>query len=84
LKIELPKVSFTKIRVGKDAHEEAVEPWITWHFTEDDQEDVMNHCHVGLERLDAILKELESRRGEMGLVADEEIPFAQPGNAELV
>ena len=72
----------TKIRVAKDAPEEAVEPWITWHFTEDDDEDVMNHCYVGLERLDAILKELEARRAEMGLVADEEIPFAETENGE--
>jgi hypothetical protein len=34
----------TKTRVGKVAPEEAVEPWITWHFTEDDPQDVMNHC----------------------------------------
>jgi hypothetical protein len=67
----------TKIRVAKDAPEETVEPWITWHFTEGDQQDVMNHCYVGLERLDAILKELETRRADMGLVADEEIPFTE-------
>lgn len=71
----------TKIRVGKDAPEEAVEPWITWHFTEDDHEDVVNHCYVGLERLDAILKELETCRAETGLVADEEIPLAEPENS---
>jgi hypothetical protein len=35
-----------------------------------------------LERLDAILKELETRRAEMGLVADEEIPLAGPENNE--
>jgi hypothetical protein len=72
----------TNIRVGKDALEEEVEPWITWHFTEDDHEEVMNHCHGGLERLDAILKELETRRAEIGLVADEEIPLAEPENEE--
>ena len=75
----------TRIRVGKDAPEEQVEPWITWDFTEDDHEDVINHCYVGLERLDAILKELETRRAEMGLVADEEIPLLQePENDEPV
>ena len=67
----------TKIRVGKDNPEEEVEPWITWHFAEDDHEDVMSHCHVGFERLDAILTELETRRAEMGLPPDEEIPLLQ-------
>lgn len=67
----------TKIRVDKDSPEEEVEPWITWHFAEDDHEDVMNHCYAGLERLDAILKELEARRAEMALPADEEMPLLQ-------
>jgi hypothetical protein len=72
----------TKIRVSKDVPEEDVEPWITWHFTEDDPEDVMNHCHVGLERIDTILKELETRRAEMGLIADDEIPLVEPEDGE--
>lgn len=67
----------TKVRVGKDAPEEDVEPWITWHFTENDHEQATKHCYVGLERLDAILKELEARRTQMGLVSDEEIPLVQ-------
>jgi hypothetical protein len=71
----------TKIRVSKDAPEEDVEPWITWHFT-DDPEDVMNHCHVGLERIDTILKELETRRAEIGLIAEDEIPLVEPEDGE--
>ena len=67
----------TKIRVRKDAQEEEVEPWITWHFTEDDREQVTKHCYVGLERLDAILKELEALRAGMGLSPDEELSAAE-------
>ena len=67
----------TKIRVGKDAPEEEVESWITWHFTETDHEQVTKHCYAGLQRLDAILKELETLRAGMGLVPDEEMPLAE-------
>jgi hypothetical protein len=70
----------TRIRVGADAQEEEVVPWITWHFSEKDKEDVMNHCHAGLEKIDAILKELELLRIGMGLPPDEEIP-AEDGEA---
>lgn len=48
----------TRIRVGADAQEEEVVPRITWHFSEMDNEDVMNHCYAGLEKINAILKEL--------------------------
>jgi hypothetical protein len=34
---------------------------------------VTKHCYIGLERMDAILKELEGLRLGMGLSADEEI-----------
>jgi hypothetical protein len=67
----------TRIRVGKDGQDEEVEPWITWHFTEDDREQVTKHCYVGLEKIDAILKELEGLRTEMGLSPDEEISVAE-------
>lgn len=62
------------IRVGADAKQEPVIPWITWHFTEADNEDVMNHCYADLERIDAILRELELLRIGTGLPADEEMP----------
>jgi len=46
------------LKVGKDGPEEPVEPQISWHFAEDDPKDVMNHCYEGLDRIDAMLKEL--------------------------
>jgi hypothetical protein len=67
----------TRVRVGADAPEEEVTPWINWHFSETDGEDVMNHCYAGLAKVDAILKELESLRLGMGLTPDEEIPMAE-------
>ncbi len=63
-----------KIKIGVNGQEEEVTPWITWHFSETDKEDVMNHCYTGLEKIDTILKELESLRSGMGLPSDEEIP----------
>ena len=63
------------IKVGADAQEEEVTPWITWHFIETDKEDLMNPCYLGLEKIDAILKELESLRIGLGLSPDEEIPM---------
>lgn len=64
----------TKIRVGANVEEEEVTPWVTWHFSETDREDVMSHCYAGLEKIDLILQELESLRIGMGLPPDEEIP----------
>ena len=61
------------LKVGKDGAWEAVEPWISWHFDEDDAADVMNHCHAGLEKLDTILGELAELRLAEGLPEDEEI-----------
>jgi hypothetical protein len=61
------------IKVGAAGEVEPVEPWISWHFSDDDPADVMNHCYSGLQRLDSILKELAQLRLEMGLQADEEI-----------
>ena len=48
------------LKVGKDGPEEEVEPQISWHFSEDDSKDVMNHCYEGLEKMDALLKELST------------------------
>jgi len=61
----------SRIKVGADGIEEDVATRITWHFTEDDKTDVMQHCYSGLEKLDAILKELEALRVSMGLPADD-------------
>lgn len=61
------------IQVGKDGDWEPVEPWISWHFSEDDPSDVMHHCYAGLEQIDAILKELAGLRLAEGLAEDEEI-----------
>jgi hypothetical protein len=47
-----------RLKVGEDGPEEEVEPQISWHFSEDDPDDVMNHCYEGLDRMDAMLKEL--------------------------
>ncbi len=46
------------LKVGKDGPAEEVEPQISWHFSENDPKDVMNHCYEGLEKMDAMLKEL--------------------------
>ncbi len=48
----------TFLQVEKDGPEEEVETEISWHFTDDDPLDVMNHCYEGLEKMDAMLKEL--------------------------
>jgi len=61
------------IKVGKDGETEPVEPRISWHFAEDDPLDVMNHCYTGLEKMDAMLKELEG----LGLVESPN-PFDVP------
>jgi hypothetical protein len=61
------------LKVGKDGEVEQVEPLISWHFTEDDTKDVMNHCYDGLEKIQAVLKELVALRLEKGLPEDEEI-----------
>ena len=52
----------------KDGPEEEVETQISWHFTDDDPLDVMNHCYEGLEKMDAMLKELPA----LGLTGNEE------------
>ncbi len=64
------------IKVGVDGEPEPVEPWITWHFAEDDPEDVMNHCYAGLKKLDAMLRELRALRVGMGMPPDEELAAA--------
>ena len=46
--------------VGKDGAEEEVEPQISWHFSEDDPNGVINYCTEGLEKLGAMLEELSS------------------------
>jgi hypothetical protein len=48
------------IKLAPDSPEESVEPWITWHFDENDQTDVMEHCYAGLETLKALLEELRA------------------------
>ena len=63
----------TRIRVGVDGLEEEVATEISWHFTEEDKEDVAKHCYLGLQRLDAILEELRALRVSIGLSPDEEI-----------
>ena len=48
----------TFLQVEKDGPEEEVETQISWHLTDDDPKDVMEHCYEGLEKMDAILKGL--------------------------
>jgi hypothetical protein len=66
------------LKVGKDGAVEQVEPLISWHSTEDDPKDVMNHCYDGLEKIQAVLKELAALRLESGLPEDEEINPPSP------
>jgi hypothetical protein len=61
------------IVVGPGATEEAVTPWINWHFSQNDPADVMHHCYAGLEKMNSILTELATLRLGMGLSADEDI-----------
>lgn len=49
-----------RLKVGRDGPEENVEPQIRWHFSDDDPRDVMQHCYEGLEKMEAMLKELPS------------------------
>ena len=63
----------TFLQVEKDGPEEEVETQISWHFTEDDPRDVMQHCYAGLEKLDALLKELDA----LGLVESGEVATKQ-------
>jgi hypothetical protein len=49
-----------RLKVSKGGPEEEVELQISWHFSEDDPKDVMNHCYEGLEKMDALLKELRA------------------------
>ena len=52
------------LKVGSADAEEEVEPQISWHFSQDDAVDVMQHGFEGLQKIDAMLKELET----LGLV----------------
>ena len=64
------------LTVGQDGTPEEVEPLISWHFSENDPEDVMNHCYAGLQRMDAILTELSS----LGLDKSESQPDRGPAS----
>jgi hypothetical protein len=61
----------TTIKVGADGIEEDVATQISWHFDEEDGEDVMSYCYLGLQKLDALLQELSELRVSMGLPPDE-------------
>ncbi|HEX3067498.1 MAG TPA: hypothetical protein VHX14_02910 [Thermoanaerobaculia bacterium] len=62
-----------RMKPNAEAEEEDVTAWIKWVFKPDDEADVMESCDAGLQKIDAILKELELLRVEAGLPADEEI-----------
>jgi len=51
--------SKTRIKVAAAVAEEEVATRISWRFTEDDKVDAAQHCYLGLQKLDAMLKELE-------------------------
>jgi hypothetical protein len=57
----------TFLKVDQAGQEEEVETQISWHFSEDDPKDVMNHCYEGLKKMDAMLKELH----DLGLPENE-------------
>jgi hypothetical protein len=67
----------TKIKVDADGVEEDVATQISWYFTEEDKVDAAQHCYLGLQKLDAILKELAELRSSMGLPPDEEMPTSE-------
>ena len=62
----------TRIKVEANGNWEDVPTMITWHFSENDKEDVAKHCYIGLQKIDAVLKELAELRGSKGLPPDEE------------
>jgi hypothetical protein len=53
-------VAKTRIKVDADGVDEEVVSRISWRFTEEDKVDVVQHCYLGLQKLDSILKDLES------------------------
>jgi hypothetical protein len=61
----------TRIKVGADGAEEEVVTEISWYFTEDDPDDLAKHCWVGLNRIRAIIGEIDALRTSMGLPPDE-------------
>jgi hypothetical protein len=50
----------TRIKVDADGVDEEVVSRISWRFTEEDMVDVVQHCFLGLQKLDSILEDLES------------------------
>jgi hypothetical protein len=73
-----------RLKVGKEGPEEEVEPQISWHFSEDDPRDVMNHCYEGLEKMDALLKELTALgldKAADHVTLDAKPPAPQPSRA---
>jgi hypothetical protein len=50
----------TRIKVDADGVDEEVVSRISWRFNEEDKVDVVQHCYLGLQKLDSILKDLES------------------------
>jgi len=50
----------TRIKVDADGVEEEVATRISWRFTEEDKVDVAQHCYLALQKVDSILRDLES------------------------
>ena len=64
------------VRVGREGEEEAVTPWIAWHFSADDDLDVMQHCHSGLQKMTALLEEFT----DLNVPPARPIPEAEPSD----
>jgi hypothetical protein len=68
---------WAEIKVGEDGEFEKVEPFISWHFSEDDKVDVTDHCRHGLDKLNLLLDELSALGLDRADLAPDEKPAAE-------
>ena len=59
----------TRIKVGADGIKEEVATEISWYFSEDDADDVMKNCWAGLNKIRAIVSEIDAVRAYAGITA---------------
>ncbi len=69
----------TRIKVGANGSWEDVPTEIAWCFSKDDKKDVPEYCYLGLQKINALHKELAEMRISKGLPPDKE---GQPEDAQ--
>jgi hypothetical protein len=57
----------TRIKVGADGIKEEVATEISWYFSEDDADDVVKNCWAGLNKIRAIVSEIDAVRASAGI-----------------